>query len=128
MNKGILNVIYQSDDNYAVVSFRYKPELKAEDGVSGAKKKMAGRAGKDLVIKMIALMCYVAVKAAPSLDIVARGTLAPDTINWMVILTLIGGTVGGYISFSGAHRLLNASIRDMKDATRAAQRDRKSVV
>ena len=35
-----------------LLKFRYKPELKAEDGVSGAKKKMAGRAGKDIVIKV----------------------------------------------------------------------------
>ena len=73
-----------------------------------------------LGILMIALMCYVAVKAAPPLDVVVKETLVPGTIDWMVILTLIGGTVGGYISFSGAHRLLDAGVRDVKDATRAA--------
>ena len=28
----------------------------------------------------------------------------------MAILTLVGGTVGGYISFAGAHRLLDAGL------------------
>jgi len=35
-----------------LLNFRYKPELKAEDGAAGAKKKMTGRAGKDLVVKV----------------------------------------------------------------------------
>ncbi len=69
---------------------------------------------------MIALMLYVAVKAAPPVAIAAKEVVAPSTINWMVILTLIGGTVGGYISFSGAHRLLDAGIDDAKSATKAA--------
>ncbi|MDY3868697.1 MAG: NRAMP family divalent metal transporter, partial [Pyramidobacter sp.] len=69
---------------------------------------------------MIALMLYVAIKAAPPVALAAREVVAPTTINWMVILTLIGGTVGGYISFSGAHRLLDAGINDPSDATKAA--------
>ena len=28
-----------------------------------------------------------------------------------MIITLVGGTVGGYISFAGAHRLLDAGIK-----------------
>ena len=69
---------------------------------------------------MIALMLYVAVKAAPPVDIAAREAVMPSAINWMVILTLIGGTVGGYISFSGAHRLIDAGVRDAGDATKGA--------
>ena len=47
------NVVFLATEQLnTLLSFRYKPELKAEDGVSGAKKKMAGRAGKDLVIKV----------------------------------------------------------------------------
>jgi Mn2+/Fe2+ NRAMP family transporter len=34
----------------------------------------------------------------------------PDRIDSMAILTIIGGTVGGYISFAGIHRLLEAGI------------------
>ncbi|MGB4762842.1 MAG: GTPase ObgE [Candidatus Saccharimonas sp.] len=35
-----------------LLNFRYKPELKAEPGVNGSKKKMAGRMGKDLIVKV----------------------------------------------------------------------------
>ena len=35
-----------------LLNFRYKPELKAENGVAGGKKKMAGRAGKNIVVKV----------------------------------------------------------------------------
>lgn len=35
-----------------LLNFRYKPELKAESGASGSKKKMAGRSGKPLRVKV----------------------------------------------------------------------------
>jgi Mn2+/Fe2+ NRAMP family transporter len=34
----------------------------------------------------------------------------PEVIDEVKIVTLVGGTVGGYISFAGAHRLLDAGI------------------
>jgi Mn2+/Fe2+ NRAMP family transporter len=34
----------------------------------------------------------------------------PQKIDTMAIITLVGGTVGGYISFAGAHRLLDAGL------------------
>lgn len=34
----------------------------------------------------------------------------PDTIDTMAIVTLVGGTVGGYITFSGGHRLIDAGV------------------
>jgi Mn2+/Fe2+ NRAMP family transporter len=37
-------------------------------------------------------------------------TFAPDTIDMMAIVTLVGGTVGGYITFSGGHRLIDAGV------------------
>ena len=38
-------------------------------------------------------------------------SFVPVTTNTTAILTLVGGTVGGYISFAGAHRLLDAGIK-----------------
>ena len=73
-----------------------------------------------LGLLMIALMLYVAVQSAPPVALAAREAVAPSVINWTVILTLIGGTVGGYISFSGAHRLIDAGVRDAGDATKGA--------
>lgn len=73
-----------------------------------------------LGVLMIALMLYVAVRSTPPMALAAREAVMPSVINWTVILTLIGGTVGGYISFSGAHRLIDAGVHDYHDATRGA--------
>ena len=73
-----------------------------------------------LGILMIALMLYVAIQSTPPLDLAAKEAVMPSTIDWTIILTLIGGTVGGYISFSGAHRLIDAGVRDSGDATKGA--------
>ena len=73
-----------------------------------------------LGLLMIALMLYVAIQSTPPVALAAREAVMPSVINWTVILTLIGGTVGGYISFSGAHRLIDAGVHDPKDATRGA--------
>jgi Mn2+/Fe2+ NRAMP family transporter len=35
----------------------------------------------------------------------------PDTIDVLAITTLVGGTVGGYITYAGAHRLLDVGVR-----------------
>jgi Mn2+/Fe2+ NRAMP family transporter len=40
-----------------------------------------------------------------------RQTFLPETISSQAIVTIVGGTVGGYITFSGAHRLLDAGIK-----------------
>ncbi|MBQ7578216.1 MAG: divalent metal cation transporter [Synergistaceae bacterium] len=73
-----------------------------------------------LGILMIALMLYVAVQSTPPVALAAKESVMPTAVNWTVILTLIGGTVGGYISFSGAHRLIDAGVRDPKDASKGA--------
>ncbi len=47
------NVIFLATTQLnTLLDFRYKPELKAENGVSGSKKKMAGRAGDNLIVKV----------------------------------------------------------------------------
>jgi Mn2+/Fe2+ NRAMP family transporter len=59
---------------------------------------------------MIVLTAYVAVQSAPPLAEVAYRSFWPQRIDPLSIVTLVGGTVGGYISFAGAHRLLDAGI------------------
>lgn len=59
---------------------------------------------------MIALTVYVAVTSRPPLAEAALRTVAPRNVSAMAILTLVGGTVGGYITFAGGHRLLDAGI------------------
>lgn len=64
-----------------------------------------------LGITMIFLTLYVIFKSPPPLKDVLRGTISPSQISFLALVTLIGGTVGGYISFSGAHRLLDAGVK-----------------
>ena len=59
---------------------------------------------------MIVLMAWVAISAHPPLGEVALRTFFPDKIDPVAVLTIVGGTVGGYISFAGAHRLLEAGL------------------
>ena len=43
-----------------------------------------------------------------------KHTFQPTDINFYSIVTIVGGTVGGYISFAGGHRLLEGGIRGQK--------------
>jgi Mn2+/Fe2+ NRAMP family transporter len=76
--------------------------------------KQAGEAmdrfAKTLGFVMIALTVYVAIKSNPPTAEALHKTFLPDKINETIILTIVGGTVGGYISFAGIHRLLDAGI------------------
>ena len=59
---------------------------------------------------MILLTLYVAISSAPPVGEAVVKSFAPDVIDPMAIVTLVGGTVGGYITFSGGHRLIDAGI------------------
>ncbi|KDE66427.1 NRAMP family divalent metal transporter [Fusobacterium necrophorum] len=59
---------------------------------------------------MILLIAYVAFSTNPPVGTAIKETFVPSSINLMAIITLIGGTVGGYIMFSGGHRLIDAGI------------------
>lgn len=65
---------------------------------------------KVLGILMIALTVYIAFVSRPPVAEALYRTVWPDKIDMLKIITLVGGTVGGYISFAGAHRLLDAGI------------------
>jgi Mn2+/Fe2+ NRAMP family transporter len=76
--------------------------------------KEAGRA-MDLFVKilgvvMLGLIVYVVFAAQPPLLEAAYRTFVPERIDARAIVTLVGGTVGGYITFAGAHRLIDAGI------------------
>ena len=89
--------------------------------------KEAGRLidgfAKWLGIIMIGLTTYVAFVSHPPLGEALYRTVWPEKIDVMKIVTLVGGTVGGYISFAGAHRLLDAGIKgkeNLHHVTRSA--------
>lgn len=60
---------------------------------------------------MIALTVYVAWQASPPVGEAVARTFMPEKLDAVAIVTLVGGTVGGYITFAGAHRLLDAGIK-----------------
>lgn len=64
-----------------------------------------------LGILLLGLTLYVAVSARPPLGEALLRTVWPTKIDALAIITLVGGTVGGYISFAGAHRLLDAGVK-----------------
>ena len=72
---------------------------------------------KVLGIMMIVLTLFVAISSNPPLLEAAHRSFIPEKIDVMTIVTLVGGTVGGYISFAGAHRLLDAGIKGQENLT-----------
>lgn len=63
---------------------------------------------------MIALTLYVMFTSQPSYGEAALRTFVPEEISYMAIVTLVGGTVGGYITFAGGHRLMDAGVKGVK--------------
>lgn len=63
-----------------------------------------------LGVLMIVLIALIAFFTHPPLSQVAKETLFPSHFSMVAAITLIGGTVGGYIVFSGAHRLIDLGI------------------
>lgn len=73
--------------------------------------KALDRFAKILGFVMIALIIYVVWTANPPFGEALQKTFLPDKIDAFSTVALVGGTVGGYISFAGAHRLLDAGIK-----------------
>jgi Mn2+/Fe2+ NRAMP family transporter len=72
--------------------------------------------GIDLLVKVLGLLMilftlYIAASSQPPVGEALYRTVWPERIDVLKIVTLVGGTVGGYISFAGAHRLLDAGIK-----------------
>ena len=74
----------------------------------------AGRAmdrfAQVLGVAMVGLTVYVAISAHPPVGQALWRTVAPVRLDPLSVLTIVGGTVGGYITFAGAHRLLDAGL------------------
>jgi Mn2+/Fe2+ NRAMP family transporter len=66
---------------------------------------------KILGIVKIALTLIIVFTAHPPLLQAVQHTFWPEKWSTAAIVTIVGGTVGGYITFSGAHRLLDAGIK-----------------
>ncbi len=65
---------------------------------------------KALGFVMIGLIVYVVFVSRPPVGEAIYRTFVPLEVDPRAIVTLVGGTVGGYITFAGAHRLIDAGI------------------
>lgn len=88
---------------FAIFIFVVKEAGKAMDKVA----QIAG-------FTMMGLMMYVAVSTSPPVGEAIVNTVMPEQISILAIVTLVGGTVGGYITFAGGHRLLDAGIKGVE--------------
>ena len=89
--------------------------------------KRAGLAMDRIVVVlglvMITLTTYVAVSSGPPVGEALRNTVLPESVSFLAITTLIGGTIGGYIVYAGAHRLLDSGVsgpEHVRDITRGS--------
>jgi len=74
--------------------------------------KEAGKAmdtfAKTMGLLKIGLALYIAYVSNPPIAEAVIRSVNPTQFSFSAVLTIVGGTVGGYITFSGAHRLLDA--------------------
>ena len=76
---------------------------------------------KVLGLVMVVLALSVAVRANPPVGEALFRTVLPERIHPLAVLTIVGGTVGGYITFAGAHRLLEAGVAGPANVRLATQ-------
>lgn len=64
---------------------------------------------------MIGLTVFVMFQSQPPIGEAITRSFIPETVDFLAIVTLVGGTVGGYITFAGGHRLLDAGLSGTKN-------------
>ncbi|MBA1228162.1 divalent metal cation transporter [Pseudomonas viridiflava] len=76
-----------------------------------------------LGILKICLIVFACFATHPPLGEALRQSVWPDFIDFASITTIVGGTVGGYITYAGAHRLLDrgtVGVENIQAVSRAA--------
>ncbi|ACM29824.1 divalent metal cation transporter [Rhizobium rhizogenes] len=71
----------------------------------------------------LALILYATIVSGPPIAEALRQTVLPNVIDFATITTIVGGTVGGYITYAGAHRLLDkgtVGVENLAAVNRAA--------
>ncbi|MFV9511612.1 NRAMP family divalent metal transporter [Tepidibacillus sp. LV47] len=86
---------------FAVIVFSFKEAGKVMDKIA-----------QILGAVMILMVGYVMISSHPPVGDALVKSILPDdySVLFLPMITLIGGTVGGYITFAGGHRLLDAGI------------------
>ena len=61
-----------------------------------------------LGLVMIVATLAIAITSDPPVGDALKNVVAPEEFDFVAVTTIIGGTVGGYITYAGAHRLLDS--------------------
>ncbi|MCC0643909.1 MULTISPECIES: NRAMP family divalent metal transporter [unclassified Clostridioides] len=80
---------------------------------------------KFLALGMIIIVGYVAISNHPPVGEAVYRMVKPENPKTLIfpIITLLGGSVGGYITFAGGHRLIDAGItgeENIKEITKSS--------
>jgi Mn2+/Fe2+ NRAMP family transporter len=76
-----------------------------------------------LGLVMILATLVIALTSAPPVGDALVNVVLPETFDFVAVTTIIGGTVGGYITYAGAHRLLDSGQtgpEHVRDITRSS--------
>jgi Mn2+/Fe2+ NRAMP family transporter len=76
-----------------------------------------------LGLVMILLTAYIAITSGPPVGEALKNVVLPERVDFLAITTLVGGTIGGYIVYAGAHRLLDSGVtgpEHVRDITRGS--------
>jgi Mn2+/Fe2+ NRAMP family transporter len=76
-----------------------------------------------LGLVMIVATTAIAITSDPPVGEAMRNVVLPVEFDFLAVTTIIGGTVGGYITYAGAHRLLDSGrtgVKHVGDITRSS--------
>lgn len=102
-----LNISYVLAGGIAILVFLFK-------NANAAMDRLTKILGAVMIIVIFVVICIV----QPPLGTALKETFVPGcgyTTLIPAILTLLGGTVGGYITFAGAHRLIDAGVTGVEN-------------
>ncbi len=74
-----------------------------------------------LGVLLVGLTWYVAFASMPPLGEALQRSMMPERMDLLAIVTIVGGTVGGYITFAGAHRLIDAGVSGTEHLRKVTQ-------
>ncbi|MEU4606578.1 divalent metal cation transporter [Kribbella sp. NPDC023972] len=72
---------------------------------------------------MLIIVGWLTVVSGPPVGRALRNVVLPEQADFLVITTLIGGTLGGYVMYAGVHRLLDSGVsgpRYVREISRAS--------
>lgn len=77
---------------------------------------------------MITVTAIVALSSNPPVGQALKNAVLPETIDLLAIITLVGGTVGGYITYAGAHRMLDSGAGGVEHLTQTTRSSMTSII